>query len=555
MTTSSDPDKMLSRLSLAKLDAQLYSNYMISAVEDKEVFPHRMQDLIFDSLEGCWGEGKGCVFVMPPEHCKTTSVVFWLCWMRSRNPGLRVGITAGDQGRALKSMTLIRKALLSVDHQAMFPHIRPDTALSQSRGEWSNTRLYLEGDTSPSFEVFPFEGHAEGARLDIVWCDDVVGQSCKTSEADRERIHGILHGTWFNRLTGKGIAVVTNNVHHREDPIHKLAQSPSFHTLWLGYRGQESIYWRVMAPVRGWEHGVEGELGLWDKVWPRERLLAKYYGDRFYYKQMFEGRAMLAEECVFPPHEEWKVYERAELQRVINDGGRMFAHLDPSGGRNVKKGDFAALVVGMISREKVIYVTDVWCWRASPQLQARQLWIAHEAAHRMGINGGIFQAQIELLPKDEEWITPWLKKLNDEERVKGNGLDLRIGPPFENKHSRIHGILRHFEQNWIKFPWDFRERMKLMVGHWREFVNQIEDFPLGNHDDAPDALAGMIEIAEKNGAGRGMNKAMQRAGWTAQAAREFEAAHDPGNNFVAPKWDEWGRRVEMAVVETKGWEL
>lgn len=488
---------MAATLARARDNFRYYINCMIAGVDGDSVHPHEFQDLIDDSLARCAKAGKHCVIVAPPEHAKTTRVIRWAIWMRAHNPRLRIGLTSGDQGRAEKSLTAIRKIILSDFNRAIFPAMMPDQSRSQARGEWNKTRLYLDGDTTdPSFEVYPFEGQVQGARIDILIADDVVGSTCKTSEADRLRVHGVIHGTWLNRLTAGGIAVILNNVWHREDPIHKMAESPSFHTLWIGYNGQDSLYWRVNAPVKGWKHGDGGEMELWREVWPEHRLLAKYEADRFYYKQIFGGKAMLAEECVFPPHAEWKRYWPEDILRVETQM-LLYAHLDPAGGKYVKKGDYACVCVIGIDINRIMYLLDVLCWRGDALEQAAVLWELHERFRTEGVRG-ITRATVEVLPKDERWIWPLLETMNAKEQAIGNGLDIGMSSSREPKHARIHTLLREIRQGFLRFPHDWEARM-LKSPHVRNLTNQLEDFPLGDHDDGPDALERAVRLAESEG--------------------------------------------------------
>lgn len=496
-----DDQVLAAHLALARSSPRDYTNTMIAAVDGDSVHDHPFMGLIYDSLNLCLKVGKHCGLVMPPEHAKTTIIDRWLVWQKAHSPRIRIGISSGDDGLSKKSLTKIRKIILSDFNRAIFPHMMPDQSRSQARGEWNQSRLYMDGDSSdPSFEVYPFEGMVQGARLDLLKLDDIVGISHKTSQADRERVHSILHATWLNRLTAKGIAIIPANVFHREDAIHKMTESSSFHVLWMGYNGTDSIYWRVHHPVEGWKHGESGEFPLWEKVWPKKRLLAKEASDRLYYRQMFGGKAMLAEECRFPPREQWKTYDPEDLITQINGGGRIYATLDPAGGKMVHKNDFAAIPVVMIGADKFVYVLDVWMAREEPQRQVAMLWELHEKWSHHGCQG-IEHASIEVLPKDQGFIRPAVRYQQEELRKAENAfwaLSWDLHSVTVPKVTRIDGVVRYFTNGWIRWPWNLGELIQTSA-HWRELVNQIEDFPMGNHDDGPDALAACIELAVRRG--------------------------------------------------------
>lgn len=552
MAETPEGQRLAAILGLARSEPKTYVNSIVAFVDGDSVHLHPFQDLLYESLNLCLQAGKHCVLVMPPEHIKTTGVARWSVWQRAKNPRLRIGLTSGDEGRAKKTLTAIRKIILSSFNQIIFPHMRPDASRSQARGEWNQTRLYLDGDsTDPSFEVYPFEGEAGGARLDILIMDDVIGASCRTSEADRTRTYGLIHGQWLNRLTGEGIAIVLNNVWHREDAVHKMALSPSFHTFWMGYRGTESIYWRCHHPVSGWMHGEAGEFGLWEAVWPESRLINRDNADHFAYKRMFGGKAMLAEECRFPPMGQWARWSDEDVAKVQFNGGYLYATLDPAGGKFVKKGDFAAIAVVMIGRDRFLYVIDVWMGRELPQRQIERLWEIHE---KWADWGGLRHASIEVLPKDDGFVVPVVRAHQDKLREAGREewkMSWDVHGAWENKITRIDGSVRYFTNGWIKWPHDLERRVKAGAG-WREMVNQLEDFPLADHDDGPDSLAAAIELAVK----RGPMLELTRDGRLAQDRANLERyllEERKNNRFDPVEYDEWGRVVKKA--EAGAWAL
>lgn len=488
-------------MALAREDVGQFIDLSIAAVEGHRVHRHKIHRLILDSLNCCLAAGKHCVLVLPPEHGKTTSLIPWLIWQRGKREGLRIGTTSADIDLAQKNLTRIRKTILHDQTQMIFPSMRPDESQSKARGEWSKQRLYLQGDVQPGFEAYPFEGAAEGTRVDLLWLDDVITRSCKESQADRERTHGVIHGTWLNRITGNGIAIFTNNVWHREDSIHKASQSPAFHTLWVGYNGTDSMYWRCHNPAEGWPHGEGGTLPLWKPVWPKERLESKQSADRLFYKQMFGGKAMLAEECRFPPSDQWARYTPEEAAKArFENGGQLYAVLDPSGGKKVKDNDFAALVLTMIDKSGKVFVLDCKVERMTASKQVAALWEMDKKWRDAGW-GAIRRAQIELLPKDEEFIKPTLldhaRKLQEAGEESG-WLPWSVLYPVGSKETRIDALVPHFETGRVLFPKNL-ERWMGESASWTQLVNQLEDFPLGDHDDAPDALAAAVKLAIQGG--------------------------------------------------------
>lgn len=489
------------RISLARDDVREYIMLMISAVDGDTVAEHEMFDLYVDSIVASLAEPKHCLIIAPPEHMKTTVLRWALVWLKGKNPRLRFGLSSADLGRSKKTLTAIRKGITSSINRLIFPHMQPDMSRSAARGEWSQMALYLDGDvTDPSFEVYAFWGEALGGRVDIWMLDDHVSPDCETSPTIREDTWRRLNGTFLNRLTDDGIAFMLGNVWHREDPNHKMAQSPSVHTLWIGYNSTDELYWRCMHPARGWKHGEAGTMPRWEAVWPERRLIAKYNTDPGTYRKTFGGRALSEEDMVFPPHGKWKRYRPEEIAS-IKDQIRIYARLDPAGGKMLKKSDFCSISAVGIDKNRIMYLLAWRCFKASPLLQARALWDMHDWFKREGYLQGIYMAEVEMMPNDDGWIWPLIESINAEEQARGNGLDVRASYSNIPKPSRIHSMLKHFVHGFIRFPYDWESEMKAS-GETREITSQIEEYRgemTKEHDDAPDSLQGAIKLAEREG--------------------------------------------------------
>lgn len=485
----------------ARKDPEIYCDAMLAAA-GHSVIPHGIHHLLQHALGVCKAAGKHLVVVMPPEHGKTSQIAQWLVWDLGNDPSLRVGLVSGDHDLAKRNLIAVRKAILSPFNQLAFPKMQPDVRASKTSGEWSKERLYLAGQPSPAFEVFPLDGSAEGVRLDRIWLDDAVTRKCHRSEAERERAHSAIHGTWLSRVTAGGFVIVSNNVWHRDDAIHRMTQSPSFMTLWVGYVGVSHFYWRVHFPAAGWKFGSEGTLPLWD-VWPKERLKARRAEDRLTYKRLYGQKALLAEETRFPPADEWHTYKPEDLPPP-GSGERIVAFLDPAGGKGAKNEDYAALMTVLIDAKRQSYLLDVWMRRAIPQDQVAACWAAHRNVKAMGYRG-IDTLAIEMLPKDENWLEMPIRAFQAEMKARGDDdwkLNWIVNHPREHKHARIERINNHVRNGWLRFPEGFRRWMVdgTQGGEmWAALVAQTEDFPFADHDDGPDALSGAVVLAEERG--------------------------------------------------------
>lgn len=483
-------------LAAAREDPLEYAD-LAMAWEEQTVHRHGIHQLIQGAITAAQADGKHCVLVMPPEHGKTSQIAKRIVWEIGRairqGRNCRVGLTSADMDLAERNVVAIRKTMISRLTREIWPELKPDTRASKSGGEWSKRKLYLEGQSAPCVELFPFTGEATGARLDILWADDVVTIKCQESEAARIKAENAIHSTFLRRLTGNGIAIFSNNCWHREDPIHQMLQDDAFLVVWLGYIGFERMYWRVHHPGASWAFGDEGELELW-KPWTPGRLKKV---KRLIYKRMFEQRAVLREDMRFPPCEEWATFDPYELQRQRLNA-RFYLWLDPAGGKNAHHHDYAAILVVMIAQDKQLYAVDCWMDKVIPEEQVEKVWQMHR-------RWGLTAAWAEVQAKDDKWIRIVFNAYQQALRESGDEawkLAWYLRNQTRNKHSRIDSINGHMHNGFIKFPAGFQTN-GIPAEKWRVLVNQMEDFPGKpiDHDDGPDALAGAIEVAEQGGPG------------------------------------------------------
>lgn len=506
---------------LAKDDHRAYVRLMIAAVDVDAFCYHPFQDLISDSFVLCMKEQKICNIVAPPEHTKSTQLRHLLSYIKAKNPRARICLTAADTDLSQRTLTGIRKTILSPINQAMFPNMLPDRSRSQERGQWTQNTLYMHGDVAaPSFEIAPFWGEFLGARVDLFVFDDIATQEGETSSSMRDRIDARCHGTFLNRLTDGGVGFFLNNTWHREDTPHRLANSTAAHTLWIGYSGTDEIYWWVKNPVKGWPHGSSGTFPLWHEVWPKERLEKKYAANPHAYRKLFGGKALTREEMKFPPVEEWKTWNWDDLRREYARGANLYAFTDIASGRTLQRNDYAACCVVMVDQNKRLYWLDVWCARAGPDAQAKVSWHLHEKWAGLLGGSGIYMSYLEFPTnmavgnKDDSWGSRMMTAIEKELRESGGALwDMNwmvvYQPSNVSKWPRIEEMAPKFVSGQILVPPDILA-LQASDPSWRVACTQIEEFPpkgIGDHDDAPDALSGAVKAARQLGPGLSAQRA------------------------------------------------
>ena len=486
--TASSLGEMAKQMALARQEPHLFCDLLL-AYEDHKVVPHPLHDLMHRAVAVCAETQRHLLLIAPPEHGKTQQVMKWLLWRLGKWPAQRVALVSADQDLSRKNLLSIRRSLESKLYGEIFPEV-----VRGLGGEWSRERLFMEGQHYPAFEAFGLDFIAEGLRADVVWLDDAVARKCQRSEMERERARSAIFGTWLSRVTKGGFCIFTNNVWHRSDPIHEMASSSSFTTLWIGYVSTDKIWWRIDNAPAGWEGETGGELDLW-AIWPKARLESRRYEDRATYRRLWGGRAMTEEDSRFPPPGKWGAYDELPPAKEL----KFYAYFDPSGGKTIKKLDYAAIIVLAVNAKGTVFVADCWVERASPQTQIGQCWNFHRDLLKDG-GPGLEQLEIELAPRDEAWIRETIELHQETLRERGDlswRLDWTIRHPWENKNSRIERLEPWLRNGWLLWP---RETLKPSTApaleYWRRLVGQLEDVPFGDHDDGPDALAGAVVLVK-----------------------------------------------------------
>lgn len=172
-----------------------------------------------------------------------------------------------------------------------------------------------------------------------------------------------------------------------------------------------------------------------------------------------------------------------------------YAHLDPALGKKAGMpgdtgsgaGDFAAIAVIARDRFGYGYVVEVWMQRARPDQQLEALWEIHErwTLARASIESNGFQS---LVGRD-------FKRMQAERREAGKAWQLVIDEDISTseKTERIASMQPAVANRWLQFATSLRP----------EVTGQIEEFPTGSHDDAPDAIEAVWRLSRTPRAGGG----------------------------------------------------
>jgi predicted phage terminase large subunit-like protein len=150
--------------------------------------------------------------------------------------------------------------------------------------------------------------------------------------------------------------------------------------------------------------------------------------------------------------------------------------LDPSKGQDARRGDYSAFVLFGLDRQGLLYVEADLARRPTPEIVATGAEICRGfAPHAFGVESNQFQ---ELLAGEFEAefqrrgivnVQPW-------------SMDNRV-----NKLVRLRRLGPYLSARRLRF--------KANSPSTRLLVDQLREFPVGDHDDGPDALEMAIRLA------------------------------------------------------------
>jgi predicted phage terminase large subunit-like protein len=346
-------------------------------------------------------------------------------------------------------------------------------------------------------------------RPTLIVCDDLQNDRQVLSAEQRGRVRAWFHGMLL-KAGGRG----ANYVHlgtalHREALAAELLAAPG----WIG---------RVFPAVESWP----SDQALWDRwravycdleradriaaarafydahraamdagaqlLWPEHEdlyalMCARVASGTVAFAREMQGQPLAAEQCEFP-----EAYFTPDLwfQEWPRDVRLRVMALDPSKGRDGRLGDYSAFVLLAVDSAGRLFVEADLARRPMPQIVADgvELWRRFRP-DVFGVEAVQFQ---ELL---------WGELAAEFTRQGLHGPRLAAIENYASKLVRIRRL----------GPLLSAGRLRFLAGSasTRLLVDQLRDFPTGDHDDGPDALEMAVrlaaeELAEEGALGDGL---------------------------------------------------
>ena len=318
-------------------------------------------------------------------------------------------------------------------------------------------------------------GGLSGKGAHLIICDDLIKefQEVVTEEA-RDRIHRRFLGEVLNRLEPGGKIMVIMSRRHPDDLNGRLLASNA-----------------QLAPEHQWHEvtfpalSEDGE-ALWPERYPASELLAikqtlEVHGTPWVWSGLYQSDPAGAAELCEWPASYWKEPFYYDQLPAFQPRFRLLS-LDPSMGKDRRKGDFAALLLGVVDVEGTLWIDDPAIVRV-PLDQLEDLAVAMVRTHRpdaFAIETNNFQEMVAT---------------NISRKIPTAPIFCYQNMRVQNKAAAVAGKGKEVEIRMLLTPLLSQHNLRIRdTPQGRILGQQLRDFPLAAHDDGPDSLALMVRL-------------------------------------------------------------
>jgi predicted phage terminase large subunit-like protein len=388
----------------------------------------------------------------PPRHGKSELFSKWTpAWHILRWPEKRVIIASYEHNFARMWGRKVREII--EEHGAEF-----GVTISDGQSAASDWETNYGGGMLTAGARGPMTGR--GADLLII-DDPIKNAEEAVSEVVRDGLGDWWDSTASTRIEPGGKAILIATRWHEDDLTGRVLR----HADERGGRKIQQLTLRAVAEDDDVLGREEGE-ALWpqrydEKALERERLSRDAYWWLSLYQQR-PGRPGVTEwpEEYFGPHiwaDRWP-----DAFEAVSQG------IDPSKGKNSKRGDYSAIVTACLSGD-LLWIDASIERRPTERIVADAVSLAMVSRpHVVSIESNGFQEEVAATFERAAWNAGLV------------GMPVRYVENTGNKELRLQ---------WNLGPHLAKKRLRFRnTPGCRLLVQQLREFPLGKHDDGPDAL-------------------------------------------------------------------
>ena len=408
---------------------------------------------------------KRLIVTMPPRHGKSELCSkYFLAWHLGVFPEQRVILASYEHSFAAKWGREVRNLIQEHGPSLFGVSVSDDTA---AKDRWE-----LAGHKG-GMRTAGIGGPILGEGADVLCIDDPLKNAEEAmSQTIRDKHWDWWQSTATSRLEPDAAILVTMQRWHDDDLVGRI----------LTQARETGEAWDVvnMPAVAEGDEVVDGQLfrRAGDTLWP-ERWGAAWYAarektvDRYWWLAQYQqrpgrfGRSEWPDEY-FGPHlwaDEWPT--------SLAEFSARYIALDPSKGKDARKGDYGAFVFVGLRGGKFWIDAKIERMPVSRLIDAGLQLAGRYQPHGFGVEANQFQELLanEFLREQQARNAPPLPLFTITNTVNKELRIQRLGPLLMNRMLV------------------FRD-----TPDCRLLVSQLRDFPLGQHDDGPDALEMAIRL-------------------------------------------------------------
>lgn len=304
-------------------------------------------------------------------------------------------------------------------------------------------------------------GGITGRGADLLIVDDPIKNAEEAaSEVYREKVWDWWQSTSDTRLEPGGCVIVIMTRWHKDDLVGRI----------LDQAAESGDEWKVLSfPAIAEEADILGRNvgdALWPERWPIEALeQRKRSRSLYWWNALYQQRPTQNERCEFPGS---YFGEHIWVDRIPEGIAAGVVALDPSKGKNAKRGDYqAAVYCGYAGN--TLYVDAA--------IERVPIGSAVNNTLALAFRYGARLVAFESNNFQEEAVGPVFDQRLATNRLHG----IRVVTVLHNqsKEGRIQSLDPYLRNGAIRF---------VRSPGTKILVQQLQEFPMAAHDDGPDAL-------------------------------------------------------------------
>ena len=414
------------------------------------------------------------VIEIPVRHGKSIYCSHILpCWYGMVRPNHNVGVISyggefscewGSRNRDLIAQWGPRLTGVGID---------PNT---QSRGHFRTAPPY-RGD----HRAMGIGGSLAGKGFNLCIADDLVKEFSEVvTEEARDTMYRRFHGDLLNRMEPGGKMILVMSRRHPDDLSGRLLASNE-------QLDPEEQWQRITFPALS-----DAGVALWPERFPARKLLAikrdyEIAGESWFWHGLYQQDAAAASELCEWPASYWKDPFLYSGEKPRFTPRFKLISLDPSKGKDARKGDFSALLYGEVDPEGTLWIDDPILVRMPvtdiEDLTVQMIRQRQPDAVAIEVNG--FQ----------EYVADGIYT-----KATTAGLSAPIFK-YENMRAEVQKVSagpgkgKEVDIRMLLTPRLSRHGLRIRdTPQGRILAQQLRDFPLASHDDGPDALSMMERL-------------------------------------------------------------